>query len=122
MKILIEISEESYNKLMQKSMLMSASAIDEAVDAIKKGIVLPNGHGDLIDADETIANLQKQCDEVFKLGKVKPEDYYIAKDAKFMQDTWRTWCVDFNKWLTNRPVVIPADKENDDAEADGSRD
>lgn len=37
MQILIEISEESYNKLTQKSMLMSASAIDEAVDAIKKG-------------------------------------------------------------------------------------
>lgn len=42
MQILIEISEESYNKLMQKSMLMSASAIDEAVDAIKKGRVLFN--------------------------------------------------------------------------------
>ena len=39
MQIVIEISEESYNKLMQKSMLMSASAIDEAVDAIKKGRV-----------------------------------------------------------------------------------
>jgi hypothetical protein len=37
MQILIEISEESYNKLTQKSMLMSASAIDEAVDAVKKG-------------------------------------------------------------------------------------
>ena len=42
MQILIEISEESYNKLTQKSMLMSASAIDEAVDAIKKGRVLFN--------------------------------------------------------------------------------
>ena len=50
MQIVIEISEESYNKLMQKSMLMSASAIDEAVDAIKKGRVLPK-HGRLIDAD-----------------------------------------------------------------------
>lgn len=39
MQILIDISEDSYNKLMQKSMLMSASAIDEAVDAIKKGRV-----------------------------------------------------------------------------------
>ncbi len=51
MQIMIEISEESYNKLMQKSMLMSASAIDEAVDAVKKGMVLPKGHGDLIDRD-----------------------------------------------------------------------
>ena len=37
MQIVIEISEESYNKLTQKSMLMSASAIDEAVDAVKHG-------------------------------------------------------------------------------------
>ena len=42
MRMVIEISEESYNKLTQKSMLMSASAIDEAVDAIKKGRVLFN--------------------------------------------------------------------------------
>lgn len=39
MQILIEISEDTYKKLTQKSMLMSASAIDEAVDAIKKGKV-----------------------------------------------------------------------------------
>ena len=39
MQMVIEISEESYNKLTQKSMLMSASAIDEAVDAVKKGRV-----------------------------------------------------------------------------------
>lgn len=40
MQMIIEISEDTYNKLMQKSMLMSASAIDEAVDAVKKGRVL----------------------------------------------------------------------------------
>lgn len=40
MQILIELSEEAYNKLTQKSMLMSASAIDEAVDAVKHGNIL----------------------------------------------------------------------------------
>lgn len=39
MQIVIEISEDTYKKLTQKSMLMSASAIDEAVDAVKKGRV-----------------------------------------------------------------------------------
>ena len=39
MRLMIEISEDTYKKLTQKSMLMSASAIDEAVDAIKKGRV-----------------------------------------------------------------------------------
>ncbi len=44
MRIVIDISEDAYNKLMQKSMLMSASAIDEAVDAVKKGQVIQKGH------------------------------------------------------------------------------
>jgi hypothetical protein len=39
MQIVIELSEDTYKKLTQKSMLMSASAIDEAVDAIKHGRV-----------------------------------------------------------------------------------
>ena len=40
MKMEIEISEETYNKLIAKSMLLSASAIDEAVDAVKHGNIL----------------------------------------------------------------------------------
>lgn len=36
-----------------------------------------------------IAHLKHQCEQVFKLDAVKPEDYYIAKDAKFMQATWK---------------------------------
>lgn len=52
--MLIEISEESYKKLTQKSMLMSALAIDEAVDAVKNGIVLPKGQAFEITKDGDI--------------------------------------------------------------------
>ena len=40
MQIVIEISEDTYKKLTQKFMLMSASAIDEVVDAVKHGKVI----------------------------------------------------------------------------------
>ena len=39
MQILIEISKEAYEKIQTKSMLISASAIDEVVDAVKHGEV-----------------------------------------------------------------------------------
>lgn len=52
MQMVIKISEDAYSKLTQKSMLMSASAIEEAVDAVKNGIILPKGHSDLIDRSE----------------------------------------------------------------------
>ena len=37
MQILIEISKEAYEKIQTKSMLISASAIEEVVDAVKHG-------------------------------------------------------------------------------------
>ena len=55
MQVLIEISKEAYEKIQTKSMLISASAIDEVVDAVKHGKVckgwipvserLPNSSG-----------------------------------------------------------------------------
>ena len=39
MQILIEISKEAYEKIQTKSMLISASAIEEVVDAVKHGRV-----------------------------------------------------------------------------------
>lgn len=40
MQIVIEISKEAYEKIQTKSMLISASAIDEVVDAVKHGKVI----------------------------------------------------------------------------------
>ena len=90
MKILIEISEDAYNKLMQKSMLMSASAIDEAVDAVKKGLVLPK-HGRLIDADR--GDLQS---ELFTFTRYTAIDEAPYEDATSVID--------------KAPTVVPAEK------------
>ena len=40
MQILIEISKEAYEKIQTQSMLISASAIEEVVDAVKHGRVI----------------------------------------------------------------------------------
>ena len=92
MQMVIEISEEAYNKLMQKSMLMSASAIDEAVDAIKKGVVLPKGHDDLIDRGLLRERINEDKREAF----TKHEVWLLA-----------------SKYNTDVPVLIPADKDGD---------
>lgn len=81
------------------------------IDAVVDGIEIPKEHGDLIDRDDMISHLKHQCEQVFKLDAVKPEDYYIAKDAKFMQATWKNWCESFYKYVNARPTVIKSDKE-----------
>lgn len=99
MQIVIEISEDTYKKLTQKSMLMSASAIDEAVDAVKKGIVLPKGHGDLIDRDTL-----KKDDETalwLSLNAVR-----AGKMLKYFSEL-------FIKKIDSADAIIPADKEGD---------
>lgn len=74
MQIVIKISEESYNKLMQKSMLMSASAIDEAVDAVKKGMVLPKGHGILIDVNDLLDRVELEDEDIDFIPTIIPAD------------------------------------------------
>lgn len=90
MQMVIEISEDTYKKLTQKSMLMSASAIDEAVDAVKKGVVLPK-HGRLIDADR--GDLQS---ELFTFTRYTGIDESPYEDATIAID--------------NAPTVVPAEK------------
>ena len=100
MQILIEISEESYKKLTQKSMLMSASAIDEAVDAVKKGKILPKVHGRLGDLDE----LETYFKNVRR--KLKPEDYKYAVEY-FTRDNM---LLNAEQFIHLMDALIPADK------------
>lgn len=76
---------------------------------LQDGQPLPKGHGRLIDSDDMIEDLHRQCKEVFKLDAVKPEDYYIAKDAKFMQATWKEWCDSYCIWANKRKTIVEAD-------------
>lgn len=111
MQLVIEISDTLKNIADNEDAKTFSHIVWQALlmDAIKNGQPLPAGHGRLIDADDMIADLQKQCKEVFKLDAVKPEDYYIAKDAKFMQATWKEWCDSFCVWANNRKEILEAD-------------
>ena len=70
-------------------------------------------HGRLIDANALENDLKRQCEQVFKLGAVSPDDYYIERREAYMQATWRSWCESFYDYLDTRPTVIEADKEEE---------
>lgn len=105
MQVVIDIPDDDYAQWKQDGWIDATVVRDALVNCTP----LPKGHGRLIDADDMIADLQKQCKEVFKLDAVKPEDYYIAKDAKFMQATWKEWCDSFCLWANNRKAILEAD-------------
>ena len=119
MQIVIDIPDKVYwvLKYFEEAMGLADKKDDDVKTALIRaavnGIPLPEGHGRLIDADDMIEDLQRQCKEVFKLDAVKPEDYYIAKDAKFMQATWKEWCDSFCVWANNRKTIIEADEESE---------
>lgn len=52
LKIVIELSEDSYKATCNGSML--PPDVENVVNAIKNGTILPKGHGRLIDADELL--------------------------------------------------------------------
>jgi hypothetical protein len=68
---------------------------------------------EFIDKQAMIDDLKRQCREVFRIDAVKPEDYYIKKDAKFMENTWTIWCESFYRYLgartafTEQEIVKP---------------
>ena len=53
MKIVVDIPEEEYKRMVEKRMF---GRVDVWKDAICNGTPLPKGHGRLIDADRTIVN------------------------------------------------------------------
>jgi hypothetical protein len=104
MQVVINIPEDTYEyyaKLANKG-----EQLNNLESIILDGMPLPQEHGRLIDADEMIDDLKRQCREIFQTDAVKPEDYYIKKNAKFMEDTWINWCESFYRFLEHRPVVV----------------
>lgn len=82
MKVVIDIPEEDYKDLMNEEWI---SALNDYQLMIRNGIVLPKGHGDLIDKNELLHQFRYD-DEWYKGGTMK----------KIIECT--------------APVVIPADK------------
>ena len=70
-------------------------------------------HGRLIDADALIADLRRQCSEVFKIDAVSPEDYWITRNAAYNQRLWTTWCESLYEYLNTAPTIIPANEEGE---------
>jgi len=72
---------------------------------------VPEPHGRLIDADALVEDLKRQCEEVFKIDAVSPDDFWITRDQAYNERLWKTWCESFYKYLESRPTVIPAIEE-----------
>lgn len=67
-------------------------------------------HGRLIDADALIADIKRQCREVFRVDAVSPDDFWITRNEAYNERLWGTWCESFFGYLKTRPTIIEAEE------------
>ncbi len=72
---------------------------------------VPEPHGRTIDADALVEDLKRQCEEVFKIDAVSPDDFWITRDQAYNERLWKTWCESFFEYLKTRETVIQASEE-----------
>ena len=100
MQIVIDIDDDLYTRLFDNGVDNYDDAVDMA-KAIRKGVLLPKGHGRLVDADEI--------------------EHYMLPSEKQDKRTWfvhseeyRNAVIHFNHALgllrDNAPTIIEADK------------
>lgn len=101
MQIVIDICEYTYKGILKGKEV----DIDETevINAVKNGVVLPKGHGRLIDADE----LEELFREVISGIAKKPE---MIKDLEHMV---RASAMTI-EMIGDAPTIIEADKEVDE--------
>lgn len=99
-------------KIPQRGMVVNIYAdgrvtnhFDEFGKTIGKAVSVPP-HGRLIDADALVEDLKRQCEEVFKIDAVSPEDFWITRDEAYNERLWKTWCESFFDYLNTREIVI----------------
>lgn len=94
MQIVIDIPEDSYKATCKGSML--PPDVKNVVQGIKNGILLPKGHGDLIDVNRkiTIPVYDEQYEE-------------WRKETLTVYDALNRWS---NEGITVKDVIISADK------------
>lgn len=73
-------------------------------------IEVPETHGRLIDADALVEDLKRQCEEVFKIDAVSPDDFWITRDEAYNERLWKTWCESFFEYLKTRETIIQAEE------------
>ena len=74
-------------------------------------IEIPELHGRLIDADALVEDLKRQCEEVFKIDAVSPDDFWITRDQAYNERLWKTWCESFFEYLKTRETIIPESED-----------
>jgi len=74
-------------------------------------VEVPEPHGRLIDADALVEDLKRQCEEVFKIDAVSPDDFWITRDQAYNERLWKTWCESFFEYLKTRETIITASEE-----------
>ena len=74
-------------------------------------IEVPEPHGRLIDADALVEDMKRQCEEVFKIDAVSPDDFWITRDQAYNERLWKTWCESFFEYLKTRETIIPESEE-----------
>ena len=79
-----------------------------------KAVHVTEPHGRLIDADALVEDLKRQCEEVFKIDAVSPDDFWITRNQAYNERLWKTWCESFFEYLKTRETIIPANEEDDD--------
>ena len=72
---------------------------------------VPEPHGRLIDADALVEDLKRQCEEVFKIDAVSPDDFWITRDQAYNERLWKTWCESLFEYLKTRETIIPESEE-----------
>ena len=95
MQILIDIDENLYTRLFDNGDEYVAD-MRRACVSIRKGILLPKGHGRLIDADVFLEMLNNM-----------PVNY---------EDKWFNWMQKESLRLASVPTIIEADKESEEQE------
>ena len=71
-------------------------------------------HGRLIDADALIADLKRQCKEVFRIDAVSPDDFWITRNQAYNERLWTTWCESLYDYINTAPAIIEAEENSDD--------
>lgn len=80
----------------------------DAIEELSKRVP-PVPHGRLIDADALIADIKRQCREVFRVDAVSPDDFWITRNEAYNERLWGTWCESFFGYLQTRPTIIEAE-------------
>lgn len=107
MKLVIDIPEERYELMKEKSMF---GRVDVWKDAIRNGTPLPKGHGRLIDADALRTSFRESIEECRKwANEVDTDTMMYARISQsvgtFVEASLRTQA---------QPTIIEADEEADE--------